>query len=158
MYDIGIWVKGAVTLLLTWISSKLGLLAPIMCVLCAAMLMDFVTAWCAAKINGESINSKSCSKGILKKIGYLMGVACGLIVDWLIIILSEYTGILPGFQPMFGILVAIWLILNELVSILENLEKSGVSLPPFLSRIIQTLKIGIEKKGDADTGEGSIDE
>lgn len=153
MDNLNMLYKGTFTLLMSWILSRMGVLVPVMALLCAVMAMDFITAWSAAKINGEPINSKSCSKGILKKTGYLIGVACGLVVDVLITILSEHIGMAGWYEPLFGLLVAVWLILNELVSILENLSKSGINLPPFLLKVIESLKIGIQQKGDSNNKE-----
>lgn len=42
--------------------------------------------------------------------------------------------------------VAIWLICNEIISILENINDIGVTLPPFLQPIVSNLKSQVEKK------------
>ena len=41
----------------------------------------------------------------------------------------------------FGLLVAVWLIINEMISILENLSKLGVPIPGFLKVLLKKLKI-----------------
>ena len=46
----------------------------------------------------------------------------------------------------FGLLVAVWLIINEMISILENLSKLGVPIPDFLTKVIQRLKNSAERK------------
>ena len=48
----------------------------------------------------------------------------------------------------FGLLVTIWLLLNECISILENISEIGVPLPPFLVSLIQKLKKTTEVKGE----------
>ena len=48
----------------------------------------------------------------------------------------------------FGLLVTIWLILNECISILENISEIGVPLPSFLVALIQKLKKTTENKGE----------
>ena len=45
-----------------------------------------------------------------------------------------------------GLLVVIWLIINELISILENLATIGVPLPTFLFKLVGRLKIVAEAK------------
>lgn len=42
--------------------------------------------------------------------------------------------------------MAIWLICNEIISILENINDIGVTLPPFLQPIVSNLKSQVEKK------------
>ena len=47
---------------------------------------------------------------------------------------------------MFGLLVIIWLILNELLSILENAGRMGVNLPSFLVKVLSEIQSEIEDK------------
>ena len=49
--------------------------------------------------------------------------------------------------------VAIWLICNEIISILENINDIGVTLPPFLQPIVKNLKSQVEKKADIEERE-----
>ena len=46
------------------------------------------------------------------------------------------------------ILVTVWLIINELISVLENLSRMGVPIPNFLKKIIDRLKNTVDEKGD----------
>lgn len=48
----------------------------------------------------------------------------------------------------FGLLVTIWLVLNECISILENISQIGVPLPSFLVALIEKLKSTTENKGE----------
>jgi phage-related holin len=50
-------------------------------------------------------------------------------------------------------LVTIWLIINEMISILENLSKIGVPIPEFLKKIIGRLKNTVEK---TETGKEDV--
>lgn len=47
-------------------------------------------------------------------------------------------------------IVAIWLICNEIISILENINDIGVTLPPFLQPIVSNLKSQVEKKAELE--------
>ena len=53
------------------------------------------------------------------------------------------------YTVFFGVLVTIWLIINELISILENLEALHVPMPRFLKNIVKHLKSAVETKGDS---------
>ena len=44
--------------------------------------------------------------------------------------------------------VAVWLICNELISILENVVDIGVSIPPFLMPLVKRIKNQVEEKTD----------
>ena len=49
---------------------------------------------------------------------------------------------------MFGLLVTVWLIFNECISILENVAEIGAPMPPFLVKLIGKLKKTTEDKGE----------
>ncbi|HCA04976.1 MAG TPA: hypothetical protein DEO32_03650 [Ruminococcaceae bacterium] len=78
--------------------------------------------------------------GIIKKVGYLALVGVGVVVDYLLTSALAQIGIKSGMPNIFGLMVIIWLIINELISILENLGEIGVPMPPFLVSAIKTLK------------------
>lgn len=65
---------------------------------------------------------------------------------------------LSGIGVYFGMIVTIWLILNECLSILENLAEIGVPLPAFLMKAVERLKKSTEKAGDEAAEEIKVPE
>lgn len=61
-------------------------------------------------------------------------------------------------NTFFGLLVAIWFLLNELLSILENVGRAGTPLPGFLQKLIAALKHTVEGKGDEIVPEETSEE
>lgn len=53
---------------------------------------------------------------------------------------------------LFAALVTVWLIANEIISILENIGDIGVESPAFLLPMIQWVKQQAEDKGKSNTG------
>ena len=54
----------------------------------------------------------------------------------------------------FGLLVTVWITLNECISITENVARMGVKVPSFLQKVIEKLKCTTEKKGEEpETGD-----
>ena len=95
----------------------------------------------AAAWHNKKLSSKKGLSGIIKKISYLALVCVGMGVDWLIYSGLKQVGIIDlNYTIFFGLLVTIWLIINELISILENLGSIGVPLPKFLFAVIKRLK------------------
>ena len=47
--------------------------------------------------------------------------------------------------------MTIWLVLNECISILENISEIGVPLPAFLMKLIEKLKKTVENTGEQKT-------
>ncbi len=65
---------------------------------------------------------------------------------YMLIKYSAYTfGIQPPVHFLVACVVAVWIICNELISILENMVDIGVKLPPFLMPIVRMLKDQAEK-------------
>lgn len=112
-------------------------------ILILAMIIDYLTGMAAAWYNSE-LNSKKGIKGIVKKISYMALVAVSMGIDWIIYCGLAQLGVNMGFTVFFGVLVAIWLIINEFISTLENLKKIGVPLPGFIEKMIGKLKNTVE--------------
>lgn len=120
------------------------LLIPIV-VLVAVMLIDYITGMAGAAYTGE-INSCVGVIGIVKKVCYLTLVAVGIVVDYLITTALVQIGLSIQINYCFGMIVTIWLIINELISILENLGELNIPLPQFLVKTVKTLKGRVEDK------------
>jgi len=58
--------------------------------------------------------------------------------------------VLKSVTAVVGAGVAIWLIINELISILENLAAIGVPGFPRLSKLLERLKNTVSKGDNAD--------
>lgn len=126
------------------LSSWLGVLAIPVYVLVACNIMDYITGLAAAHRRNQKVSSYVGVLGIAKKVCMWLLIAVGAVVDWLLL----YCGANLGFEihlPMLAAsLVAVWLIINEIISILENVGDIGVPLPGFLTKIVQGLKSKIE--------------
>ncbi len=118
-------------------------------VLFAVMVIDYCTGMASAYKNKE-IKSKTGLIGILKKLSYLVLVCVGGVVDYLIGAGLATAGI-EFSSYYFGLIVAVWLIINELISILENLSELGTPIPKFLVNIVRRLKNTVESKTDSET-------
>ncbi len=151
MQETLIYIKAVVAGILGFIAAKLGMLSPLLVILAIAMALDYISGVIAAANSGK-LNSKKGLLGILKKLGYCITVAVALITDQLIITVGSQF-VQTSIVSLFGMLTIVWLTLNELLSILENLGKVGVPLPSFLIKAINSLKDGVENKGDNTTKE-----
>ena len=108
------------------------LLLPLI-ILIAVMTVDYVSGLCKAFVSG-TLSSKTGIKGIVKKLCYFLAVLAGAGVDFIAFENGDFVVSSP-----VSCLVAFWLILNELISILENLSAIGVPLPEFLMGITKKL-------------------
>ena len=129
----------------TMLAYYLGIVIVPVIVICAVMVIDYATGMISAWKSAD-LSSKKGIFGIIKKVCYLVLVCVGMGVDWLIYSGMTQVGINLNYTIFFGILVTVWLIINELISILENLTNIGVPLPKFLITVIKKLKVSTENK------------
>ena len=141
-------LKTTVAVLGAGLVSYLGTLAVPMLVLLGVMLLDYITGMIKAYIRAE-LNSKFGIKGILKKLCYMVMVAVGAAVDYLLRDAVIGAGITLDVKLFFGMLVTVWLTINELISVMENLAAIGVPGFPRLQRI---LKAGLRRTVADESG------
>ena len=124
------------------VSVAIGALAAYFNVLLVPLAILICTGMAEAYIN-KTLNSRIGVKGILKKVGYLVLVCVGGVVDYLIGAGLATAGI-EFSSYYFGLIVSVWLIINELISILENLSELGTPIPKFLVNIVHRLKDSVD--------------
>ena len=124
----------------------LGIVVIPIIMLIFAMIVDYITGMSAAWYNAE-LSSKKGIKGIVKKVSYLALVVVAMIIDWLISQGLQQINVNMNYSVFFAVLVAVWLIINELISTLENLSRMGVPIPNFLKKIVNRLKTTVDESG-----------
>lgn len=92
------------------------LLVPVL-VLVVVMMLDYATGMTKAWHAGE-LSSRVGLWGILKKVGYLVIVGVACVVDWLLRYGADSLGWNWPVDFLFASIVIIWLVINELLSIL----------------------------------------
>lgn len=122
-------------------------------IVAAVMGCDYLSGVAAAWING-TLSSRVGIIGIVKKIAYALIVVVGIAIDWIVQAAAEKVGIDAGNFFFFALLVSVWLIINECISIIENVARMGVDIPPFLETITKRLKNVTEAKGETSIPEG----
>lgn len=122
-----------------------GILLVPLCVLAAVMIIDYATG-IAAAWSCKLLSSRVGVKGIVKKVAYLALVAVGMVVDYLISSALVRVGVDISVNYCFGMMISVWLIINELLSILENLGRLGIPLPDFLVRAVERLRDGVDRR------------
>lgn len=127
------------------------LLVPLI-VLIVVMVIDYLSGMAQAYVS-HTLNSRIGVIGILKKVGYLATVAVAIIADYIISEALMLLGTDIKLNYYIGLVVTIWFIINELISILENLAEIGTPIPAFLTKIIKRLKVTVESKTDTKESE-----
>lgn len=128
------------------VSSALGILAIPIFLLLGLNIVDYFTGMAAAKYRKEEVSSYKGIRGIIKKLCMLLLVGIGAVLDWVIMFATNTAGIALPFSFVVSTIVAVWLICNEIISILENMIDIGVDLPPFLQKIAKYIRKQAEIK------------
>ena len=126
--------------------SWLGILALPVLLLIAGNITDYITGIMASKYREEQVSSYKGIKGIYKKVGMWILIFIGWMMDMLIKYSVQYVGLSISLPFFVATVVAVWLICNEIISIMENLIDMDVKIPPFLMPLAKMIKGQIEDK------------
>lgn len=140
-------IHGVISVIIAGVSAYFQIIAIPLVVLTIVMLIDYITGMISA-YNHAELSSRKGLTGIFKKLGYFCLVAVGITTDYIICSALSSIGITNETTMVFGLIITVWLIINELISILENLAKIEVPIPDFLVKIISRLKSSVENKSN----------
>ena len=144
-------IQVCVTGLVAYLSQKLGVTFYLLGILLCLMVIDYLSGMAASAVEAlDHPDDKSygwCSrkgaKGIAKKVAYLFVIAVGMVIDYVIIQTSGVLGFnLPN--TMLSLLVTVWYMLNEALSITENAGRMGAPVPEWLMKYKEALKNKID--------------
>ncbi len=133
-----------VTVVASAVMEFLGILAIPVFLMVGCNIIDYITGLIASKYRQEQINSYKGMRGIIKKVCMWLLVVVGAMVDVLIKYATQTMGFNIQIPFIIATLVAVWIVVNEIISILENLVDIGIDLPPFLMPIVKRIKKEVE--------------
>lgn len=137
-----------VTIVVSAAMDFLGILAIPVFLMVGCNLIDYITGLIASKYRQEQLNSYKGIRGIIKKVCMWLLVLVGAVVDELIRYATQTMGFNIQMPFIVATLVAVWIVVNEIISILENLVDIGIDLPPFLMPIVKRIKKEVEEVGE----------
>lgn len=141
-------MKTASIVVISAIMDLLGILAIPVFLMVGCNMIDYITGLMAYKYREEQISSYKGMRGIIKKVCMWLLVVVGAMVDALIRYAISTMGLSIQIPFIVATLVAVWIVVNEIISILENIIDIGVELPPFLLPIVKRIKKEVEEVGE----------
>ncbi len=139
-------IKLGMTAVISIIFNSLGILAVPVFILVGCNVIDYITGLFAAKYREELVNSYKGIKGIIKKVCQWLLIVVGAMIDYLLQYAASNAGLGITIPFVVATVVAVWLITNEMISILENMVDIGTPIPTFLLPLIQYIKKQTETK------------
>lgn len=143
-------IKAFFATIFSGLMSLLGVLAIPVLMLVGCNVIDYITGLVASKYRDEQISSYKGIRGIVKKICMWLLV---LISSWMDILINysvQYIGLDFKLPFIVATIVCVWLVTNEIISILENIIDIGVELPPFLMPLAQRIKSTAENTAEKE--------
>ena len=146
-------LKAVIVTALTGLMAYFKIIVIPILVLFIFMILDYVTGLCAAWVK-RKLSSRTGIIGIVKKVMYFVLIAVGIGADWLINFGLTAIDVHFEYGYLIGLFVTIWLIINELMSILENIgEINGNAYPKFLKDILSHIKKAIDDKTGSEAND-----
>ena len=116
-------------------------------VMLVVMITDYITGMVKAWYKSE-LCSRIGLKGIVKKVGYLVIVGVGMVLDYLLREALHSVGVSVTVEYTVALIIIVWFIINELISILENVAAIGAPVPEFIVKLVKRLKVSVEEKAE----------
>ena len=136
-----------------FLSSQLGVSAMPVLLVVLCNIIDYATGLMASPYRSQDINSYKSIRGIGKKICMWLLIVVGVIIDQTLLYASDTVGIRMPFTFLVACIVALWIICNEIISILENVKDMGVKIPGFLEPLVRIIKSQVEEMGEQQESE-----
>ena len=108
--------------------------------------MDIITGIIASCATGEKISSEKGTKGFWKKMALFAALAFGFLLDYFIPYMVSYTGIELPASALFGVMIGCYIVINESISICENLYRCNDEiLPKWVVKLLTQSKDQLNK-------------
>lgn len=108
--------------------------------------MDIITGIIASCATGEKISSEKGTKGFWKKMALFAALAFGFLLDYFIPYMISYTGIELPASALFGVMIGCYIVINESISICENLYRCNDEiLPKWVVKLLTQSKDQLNK-------------
>ena len=131
------------------VASFWGIYGPVIICVLVAICMDVVSGLVASMASGEKISSKVGWVGFWKKMALILALAFGIFMDSFIPILLGTISLELPFTMPIGTIVGCYIVINEAISIIENINKAApTALPKWIKKLLEGAGQTIDKGGD----------
>lgn len=130
--------KLATSVITGLVASFWGVYGPVILCVLIAICMDVVSGLVSAMASGEKISSKVGWIGFWKKMALILALAFGIFMDSFIPILLGTISLELPFTMPIGTIVGCYIVINEAISIIENINKAApTALPKWIKKLLE---------------------
>ena len=131
-------LKLATSLISGLVASFWGIYGPVILCVLIAICMDVISGLVASMASGEKISSKVGWIGFWKKMALILALAFGIFMDSFIPILLGTISLELPFTMPIGTIVGCYIVINEAISIIENINKAApTALPKWIKKMLE---------------------
>lgn len=143
------WLLSALLGMLATFFEQYGVLIVLVAV---AIVFDLVTGLIKAKVSENDVfSSEKCRKGFYKKIALLLAMCFGFFLDMFIPYALENIHVTLPFDLPFSMVISFYIILNESISICENLYATNPEImPKWIVGLLTNVKEKLDNRGNEE--------
>ena len=143
--------KMSASLISGLVASFWGVYGPVIICVIVAICMDVLSGLVAAMASGEKISSKVGFTGFWKKMALLLALSFGIFMDTFVPILLGTISLELPFTMPIGTIVGCYIVINEAISIIENINKAApTALPKWIKKLLEGAGKTIDNGGNKD--------
>lgn len=150
MHDFAKWSVSAICGAVAAFFGQYGLLFGLVAV---AVVLDVITGLIKVKATGEGLSSKKANRGFWRKMSLFAALFFGIFLDYAALHVLNSAGVSIGLEMPFALIVCAYIIINESISVAENLYLTNPdAFPPQIGKWLKVAKKEIEQKGSKGDG------
>lgn len=144
------WIKKLIAVIGGLIATAAKMYGLILIFVCVAIVMDVITGIVKTKALGQKLSSEKGRRGFFKKVTFILALTFGIFIDAFIpSVLQIFADVTLPFNCPFGLIVGIYIVLNESISICENLFTANPqAVPKWLKPFFENLSEKIDEGGN----------
>lgn len=141
-------VKLSTSVISGLVASFWGIYGPVIICVLVAICMDVISGLVAAMASGEKLSSRVGWIGFWKKMALILALAFGIFMDSFIPILLGTISLELPFTMPIGTIVGCYIVINEAISIIENINKAApTALPKWIKKLLEGASKTIDEGG-----------
>ena len=118
MHDVYKW---AISVIGGAVAAFFGQYGLFIALVALAVVLDVITGLVKAKATGEGLSSKKANRGFWRKMALFVALAFGIFLDYAAAAVLVHVGVNLGGELPFALIISAYIIINEAISISENL-------------------------------------
>jgi toxin secretion/phage lysis holin len=109
-------------------------------ILAVFMILDYLTGVLCGLTKNGGFDYKKGIKGLIKKLMYVVLILVTILLEFLIVYLTEKAGIIMNINGAIVTAIYVYLIGTEGLSIIQNLIILGIPVPSFIIKLFGLLR------------------